>query len=84
MLSETTSGNKLVGMFRGKVLKHLPHGYCKIMVHGVYPQDWEAQPDMLPSAEQASILFGGTNQGNGVFSYPNIGSSVWCWFANGD
>lgn len=29
-------------------------------------------------------MFGGTNKGNGMFSYPNIGSVVWCFFQNGD
>jgi uncharacterized protein involved in type VI secretion and phage assembly len=28
--------------------------------------------------------FAGSNNGNGVFSYPNIGSTVICVFANGD
>lgn len=39
---------------------------------------------MLPPAEQASPISFGTNSGLGVFSYPNIGSTVWCFFANED
>ena len=84
MLQECSSGNKLVGIYRGTVLQHLSHGYCKILIHGVYPQEWATEPDNIPKAEQASPLFAGTNNGNGTFSYPNIGSTVWCMFANGD
>ena len=84
MLQEFSSGNKLVGIYRGTVLQHLSHGYCKILIHGVYPQEWATEPDNIPKAEQASPLFAGTNNGNGIFSYPNIGSTVWCMFANGD
>ena len=78
------SGSGLAGVYRGKVLQHLSHGYCKIMIHGVYPAEWEQFPENLPRAEQASPIFAGTNNGNGTFSYPNIGSTVWCMFANGD
>ena len=84
MIEERNSGNRLAGVYRGKVLQHMTHGYCKIMIHGVYPAEWENNPEMLPKAEQASPLFGGTFDGNGTFSYPNIGATVWCMFANGD
>lgn len=40
--------------------------------------------DNLPDCEQASSLSFGTNKGLGVFTYPNIGSTVWCFFENGD
>jgi len=79
-----TSRSSLHGIYRGKVIQHLTHGYCKIFIYGIYPDVWETMPDMLPRAEQASPLFAGTNNGNGVFTYPNIGSMVWCMFANGD
>ena len=39
---------------------------------------------MLPSARQASPIFTGCHNGNGMFSYPNIGSTVVCMFINGD
>lgn len=84
MLEQCSSGNKLAGVYRGTVLQHLSHGYCKILIHGVYPQEWASQPDNIPKAEQASPIFAGTNNGNGTFSYPNISSTVWCMFANGD
>lgn len=78
--------NKLTGFYRGKVLKHLSNGYCKIWIPSIYPEKWSTyeQADNLPSAEQASPISFGTNNGLGVFSYPNIGSIVWCFFQNGD
>lgn len=84
MIEERNSGNRLAGVYRGKVLQHMTHGYCKIMIYGVYPNEWESQPELLPKAEQASPLFGGSYDGNGTFSYPNVGATVWCMFANGD
>ena len=53
---------------------------CKIWVGGVYPEYTRTDPKKLPKAEQASPLFGGINDGNGVFSYPNLGAKVWCFF----
>ena len=29
-------------------------------------------------------MFGGSNDGKGLFSYPSIGAIVWCFFQNGD
>ncbi len=29
--------NKLTGLYRGKVLKHLEHGILKVFIPGVYP-----------------------------------------------
>jgi hypothetical protein len=68
------------GFYRGKVLKHLDKGLLKVFIYGVYPQSLEAKADSLPTCEQAAPLFAGTNDGNGMFSYPNIGSTVWCFF----
>lgn len=86
MLEECSFGNRLVGLYRGKVLKHLSNGFCKIWIPGVYPEEWNSYDaaDSIPSAEQASPLSFGANEGLGVFSYPSIGSTVWCFFANGD
>lgn len=75
---------KLFGFYRGKVLKHLPFGKCKIYIYGVYDPSLLDTPDYIPDAEQAAPLFGGSNNGNGSFSYPNINATVWCFFANGD
>lgn len=84
MIQENNSGNRLLGKYRGIVLKHLPHGRCKIYVPSVYSDTFLNDPDNLPSAEQKTPLFAGTNKGNGVFSYPNLSSIVWCEFINGD
>ena len=73
---------KCQGFYRGKVIQHLNYGKCKIFVPSVYPSELEDKPEMLPDAEQASPLFGGTNNGNGMFSYPNIGTIVWVFFEN--
>ena len=84
MTEDSPVGNKLFGVYRGKVVQHLTHGYCKIYIPSVYPEEWKDKPQFLPPAEQAASLFGGTNNGSGVFTYPNIGSIVWCMFANND
>lgn len=84
MVEEHPAGNKLTGFYRGIVIQHCTHGYCKIWIPSVYADSQRDAPETLPIAEQASGIFGGTNTGSGVFSYPNIGSIVWCFFANGD
>lgn len=76
--------DKLFGLFRGKVLKHLENGILKVYIPDVYPEEWAAQPDKLPDAEMVVPIFGGSNNGNGVFSYPNIGTIVVCQFLDGD
>lgn len=78
--------NKLFGFYRGKVLKHLSKGFCKIYIPSVYPEKYASKEnaDLLPSAEQASPLFGPSCYGGGTFSYPNIGATVVCFFLNGD
>lgn len=84
MISDEKSGNRLVGTYRGIVLKHLPHGRCKIFIPSVYDSSLSVDPDLLPSAQPKTPLFAGTNLGNGLFSYPNLSSIVWCTFQNGD
>lgn len=76
--------DKLFGMYRGKVLKHLENGILKVYIPDVYPEEWAKQPDKLPDAEMVVPIFGGSNNGNGVFSYPNIGTIVMCQFLDGD
>lgn len=77
---------KLQGFYRGTVVKHLSKGKCKIWIPTIHPEEWNSyeKADLLPDAEQASPLSFGTNKGLGLFSYPNIGSIVWCFFENGD
>ena len=84
MIQEFQGGNKLAGIYLGTVIQHCTHGYCKIWIPSVHPHEWCTQPDKLPAASQATSIFGGTNNGSGVFTYPNIGSIVYCFFANGD
>ena len=86
MIVEQPEGNKLTGFYRGIVLKHLSNGFCKVWIPGVYPDEWNSyeSADMLPSAEQAAPLGFGSCSGLGLFSYPNIGATVWCFFQNGD
>lgn len=77
---------KLQGVYRGKVVKHLSNGKCKIWIPTIHPAEWNSfeKADLLPDAQQASSLAFGAVDGLGVFSYPNIGSVVWCLFENGD
>ena len=72
------------GFYRGKVLKHLKSGHCKIWIPGVYPDAWKNNIDLIPPAEQAGPLFCSSGEGNGMFSYPMIDTTVWCFFANND
>ena len=84
MIQDSPVGCKLNGFFRGEVIQHLTHGYCKIFIPSIHPIEWRDQVDLIPPAEQASSLFAGTNNGSGEFTYPNIGSIVWVFFANND
>lgn len=75
---------KLFGLYRGKVVRHLNRGMLKVYVPGVHPPEWESQPQYLPDCEQSTPLFAGNANGNGMFSYPNVGAIVLCMFFNGD
>lgn len=87
-----TEQKRLDGFYRGLVIKHLSHGKVKIFVPGVHPAEYGAttdgqtypMADKLPDAEQISPIFGSCLSGNGIFSYPRIGSVVRCGFWNGD
>lgn len=39
MITECQSGNKLTGLYRGQVLRHLQAGKLKVFIPGVYPSD---------------------------------------------
>ena len=84
MITNCQSGDKLTGLYRGEVIRHLQAGLLKVFIPGVYPVEFATQPEKLPDAEIVAPLFGGNNMGNGVFSYPNIGAIVICQFLNGD
>lgn len=75
---------QLFGFYRGRVVKHGKSGFCKVFIPGVYPDKYEYMPDYLPDAEQASPVFGGGTQRNGMISIPDVGATVWCFFQNGD
>ena len=85
-MADSKSTSSLQGFYRGVVLKHLANGCCKIWIPSVFPIEWAsyANADLLPTAEQASPLSFGATNGLGIYSYPNIGSVVWCFFENGD
>jgi Phage-related baseplate assembly protein. len=84
MQVKSEQGIKLYGFFRGTVVRHEDNLRCKIFIPSIYPDGFKDHPEKLPSAEQASPVFCGANKGNGMFSYPNIGATVWCFFENGD
>ena len=77
-------GKKCFGIYLGTVVQHLTHGQLKVYIQGIYPQEWAETPALLPICQQVTPQFGGSHDGNGTFSYPNIGSTVVCMFANGD
>ena len=86
MMCNDNQDKKLYGCFRGTVLKHLSNGECKIWIPSVYPDELSSieNANKLPSAQQATSLAFGANNGNGVFSYPSISAVVWCFFERGD
>lgn len=84
MLEKTNKGTKVSGFYRGKVLEHGVNGRCKIFWYGVNPMQYENSPDDLPYSEQAAPLFASSSNGNGVYSYPAVGTIVWGFFANED
>lgn len=71
---------KLYGFYRGVVKKQMSNGYCLIEIPGILEFD---DIDNLPPAEPAQGICGGMDNG-GTFAYPDVGSNVWCFFANGD
>ena len=76
--------NKLNGFYRGTVKEVGKFGQCKIFWHGVSPNVWLENPEMLPWSEQASPLFASANNTDGLFFYPDIGTTVWGFFQDGD
>lgn len=72
--------NKYYGFYRGTVVQQLTNGFCKIRIPGVLAYD---DVDKLPPAESATDIAGGTGK-NGTFSYPDVNSTVWCFFEQGD
>ena len=83
--SDTRSYN---GFYRGCVIEHGECGTCRIWIPEVHPAAWRNEPKLIPLAEQAQPLaaFGSQSGGifGGVYTYPAVGSYVWCFFINGN
>jgi hypothetical protein len=86
MIIDTPTGTRVTGFYRGKVVEHGENGKCKIFIPGVFPDSWleEKNNYKLPYAEQANSIGFDNNRDNGFFTYPDINSIVWCFFANED
>lgn len=90
MIEKVKGVDQVTGFYRGIVKKHLDNGRCKIWIPAVYDIKYKDSYDSLPDAQQATPLFGvssGTDDaanGNGLYSYPEIGTIVWCFFENND
>jgi hypothetical protein len=80
MIDTSLQRNVLNGFYRGQVLKHCAGGKCKIWIPAVYSEEAVKHPEMLPDAEQAAPLFGGSSNGSGIFTYPRVNAIVWCFF----
>ena len=97
MIIDSKVGKKYVGMFKGRVISHLPDGYCKIWIPGIYPESWcgETSSELkdcynndlvgpkLPNAAPTFIPVGGKGT-QGLFAMPAINTTVWCFFENDD
>lgn len=67
-------------------------GRCKIYVPGVYPSEYEKNAKLLPWAEPAMPLYGGSftagsgslNTECGFVGWPKKGAHVWVFFEQGD
>lgn len=81
--------NRYYGFYRGTVVQQLTNGFCKITIPGIlYFTNEDAEVDQscidkLPPAECAAECFGGTIT-NGTFKYPDLYSTVWCFFEDGN
>lgn len=83
---------KFLGNYRGIVLDNSgSKGMCKIYVPGIYPERINdidihsgAYALLLPWAEPAMPLFGGSSAGQGICSWPKTGANVWVFFEGGD
>jgi hypothetical protein len=79
------------GFFRGVVTSNSDDTYTgriKVWVPGIYPDEFETSTSVLPWAEPAMGIFGGSGVGTvretGVTSSPNVGADVWVFFEQGD
>jgi len=80
--------NEYHGFYRGTVVNNDDtenRGRCKIYIRGVYNEEFEGNDGaQLPWAEPCQPLFCGGGGSNGTFQCPDMNSTVWCFFENGD
>lgn len=77
--------------YRGKVIDNTgDKGRCKIYVPSIHPStiegissDSESYASKLPWSEPACPLFAGSTDGQGMCSWPEVGSWVWVFFEGG-
>ena len=74
---------KYFGFYRGTVMQCLNNGFCRIQVPDIL-ECVNGDVNTLPVAEQAQSIGGGANTNNGTFTYPELGSIVWCFFEGGN
>jgi len=79
-------GNKVPGIFEGQVVKHDTSVYMgvKIWVAGLHPESYLQDTDKLPTARAVTPLFGNCDGNSGMFTYPAIGTFVFCFSIDGD
>lgn len=82
-------GIKIPGIFEGQVVKHDTSMYMgvKIWVPGLHTEDYltdEKSIDKLPTARAVAPLFGNCDGNSGMFTYPAIGTFVYCFSIDGD
>ena len=70
------------GFYRGTVMQCLNNGFCRIRIPGIL-EALNGDINTLPLAEPAQSLGGGTTF-NGQFMYPDLNSTVWCFFEGGN
>lgn len=75
---------KYYGFYRGIVMQCLNNGFCRIMIPGII-EAIDGDINQLPLAEPAQSLGGGgLDSPNGNFMYPDLNSTVWCFFEGGN
>ena len=79
-MNKSIGTKKYYGFYRGVVREVLNNGYCRIEIPGVLEFE---NFEKLPPAEAAQLASGGLGD-NGIYCMPDVGSNVWCFFANGD
>lgn len=88
IINHPASGNKIPGIFEGKVVKHDFSMYMgvKIWVPGLHAEEYllEENIDKLPTARAAAPLFGNCDGDSGMFACPDIGTLVYCFCIDGD